>query len=144
MGGVSGLLHLIPRPQEDGALSAQLPGTKKPMGQVASEAEAPFMPGQEEFVGLREVKHATASCRCPSSASSLDVNIRRGRPDPEDNGKRCLKIPLHMLQGRGFVSSPAVRGLPFLKADASALGERGRATEADGKDPGRSHGAGPC
>lgn len=78
------------------------------------------------------------------SLHSLHVNIRGGRPDPEDNGKRCLKIPLHTLQGGGFVSSPAVRGLPFLKADASTLAERGRATEADGKDPGLGHGAGPC
>ena len=123
------MLHLFPSPQEDRILSApQWPGTKKPKGQVASEAKALFMPGQEEFVVLREAKDATAGVR----------------PDPEDNGKRCLKIPLHTLQGGGFVSSPAVRGLPFLKADASTLAERGRATEADGKDPGLGHGAGPC
>jgi len=31
---------------------------------------------------------------------SLQVNIRGGRlPDPEDNGKRYLKIPLDALEG---------------------------------------------
>ncbi len=54
---------------------------------------------EEAFVSLRE--HRDKELPMPKLIlHSLQVNIRGGRlPDPEDNGKRYLKIPLDALEG---------------------------------------------
>jgi glyoxylase-like metal-dependent hydrolase (beta-lactamase superfamily II) len=54
---------------------------------------------EEEFVALRERRdHELPMPKL--ILHSLQVNIRGGRlPEPEDNGKRYLKIPLDVLEG---------------------------------------------
>jgi glyoxylase-like metal-dependent hydrolase (beta-lactamase superfamily II) len=54
---------------------------------------------EEEFVALREKRdHELPMPKL--ILHSLQVNIRGGRlPEPEDNGKRYLKIPLDVLEG---------------------------------------------
>lgn len=57
---------------------------------------------EEEFVALREAR----DCTLPMPnliLHALQVNIRGGRlPEPENNGKRYLKIPLDALQGASW------------------------------------------
>jgi hypothetical protein len=54
---------------------------------------------EEEFVALREARDRELPMP-KLILPSLQVNIRGGRlPEPEDNGKRYLKIPLDALDG---------------------------------------------
>jgi len=54
---------------------------------------------EEEFVALREARDRELAMP-KLILHSLQVNIRGGRlPEPEDNGKRYLKIPLDALDG---------------------------------------------
>jgi hypothetical protein len=54
---------------------------------------------EEEFVALREARDRELPMP-KLILPSLQVNIRGGRlPEPEDNGKRYLKIPLNALDG---------------------------------------------
>ena len=59
---------------------------------------------EEEFVDLREARDRELPMP-KLILPSLQVNIRGGRlPEPEDNGKRYLKIPLDALDGsRGMI-----------------------------------------
>lgn len=57
---------------------------------------------EEEFVTLRETRDRELPMP-KLILHSLQVNIRGGRlPDPEDNGKRYLKIPLDALEGAAW------------------------------------------
>jgi len=51
---------------------------------------------EASFVAMREARDATLSAPV-LLLPALQVNIRAGRlPDPEDNGRRYLKIPLKL------------------------------------------------
>jgi glyoxylase-like metal-dependent hydrolase (beta-lactamase superfamily II) len=57
---------------------------------------------EEEFVALREARDRELPMP-KLILHSLQVNIRGGRlPEPEDNGKRYLKIPLDALEGAAW------------------------------------------
>jgi glyoxylase-like metal-dependent hydrolase (beta-lactamase superfamily II) len=57
---------------------------------------------KEEFVALRERRDRELSMP-KLILHSLQVNIRGGRlPEPEDNGRRYLKIPLDALEGAAW------------------------------------------
>jgi glyoxylase-like metal-dependent hydrolase (beta-lactamase superfamily II) len=57
---------------------------------------------EEEFVALREARDRELPMP-KLILASLQVNIRGGRlPEPEDNGKRYLKIPLNALDGAAW------------------------------------------
>jgi len=57
---------------------------------------------EEEFIGLREARDRELPMP-KLILHSLQVNIRGGRlPEPEDNGKRYLKIPLDALEGAAW------------------------------------------
>jgi hypothetical protein len=57
---------------------------------------------EEEFVVLREARDRELPMP-KLILHSLQVNIRGGRlPDPEDNGKRYLKIPLNVFGGAAW------------------------------------------
>ena len=54
---------------------------------------------QERFIALREARDATLAMP-KLILPSLQVNLRGGRlPEPEDDGRRYLKIPLDALPG---------------------------------------------
>ena len=82
-----------------------MPGGRKPLWestvaeQRARNIHLTKAKSEEEFVALRERRdHELPMPKL--ILHSLQVNIRGGRlPEPEDNGKRYLKIPLDVLEG---------------------------------------------
>jgi len=67
--------------------------------QRAENSHLTEVSNEEEFVALREVRDRELPMP-KLILHSLQVNIRGGRlPEPENNGKRYLKIPLDALEG---------------------------------------------
>jgi hypothetical protein len=68
-------------------------------GQRARNTHLTKAKTEEEFVALREKRDRELPMP-KLILHSLQVNIRGGRlPEPEENGKRYLKIPLDALEG---------------------------------------------
>ena len=82
-------------------------GRKPSLGKTVAEQRAKNVHltkarTEEEFVTLREKRDRELPMP-KLILHSLQVNIRGGRlPEPEDNGKRYLKIPLDALEGAAW------------------------------------------
>ncbi|HCL67408.1 MAG TPA: MBL fold metallo-hydrolase [Rhizobium sp.] len=83
------------------------PGGREPLWESTvgkQKQENPHVAGKDEaaFIALREARDKTLPMP-KLILHALQVNIRGGRlPEPEDNGKRYIKIPLDALPGANW------------------------------------------
>jgi glyoxylase-like metal-dependent hydrolase (beta-lactamase superfamily II) len=83
------------------------PGGREPKCEstvVEEKRDNPHIAGKDEaaFIALREARDKTLPMP-KLILHALQVNIRGGRlPEPEENGRRYLKIPLNALEGAAW------------------------------------------